>query len=152
MNSESLKAHLIEVVNMNVGWQKAYSDMSERLNEMCASSKTRELELSKRIDELMTEVSVLKIQVNTYKEDFDEERKQRTELASKLADLEFCRYRTDEVDAPRRDSARRVECDSATCDSARRVESDSEEQIVKCPNCMEEVTSDELMEHIDYCG
>ena len=97
---EFLKTKLREVVEMNVCWQKSYNELmtkvdelnkrdlelSAKVNGLILESNRREVEFKEKTSEFLETISVLEIQATTYKEDFDAERQQRTELSGKLAD------------------------------------------------------------------
>lgn len=182
---------LREVVDMNVGWQQAYdalqnkvslletklkestereSELVRRIDSILTESTRREVEMTKKVDCLLEDINLLKIQSCIYKEDFDIERKQRTELGGKLAELEQEIHRRRAASPPvtprrlfrepQQIILRRIpeptyglyQTDNS------RDEPDALEptclSMLYCPNCHQSFTVDDhskLMDHMDSC-
>ena len=179
---EFLKTKLREVVEMNVCWQKSYNELmtkvdelnkrdlelSAKVNGLILESNRREVEFKEKTSEFLETISVLEIQATTYKEDFDAERQQRTELSGKLADYERqkerqviqpaevtvsfrCVYQTDgSRDEPDAVCVRPFRCVYQTDGS--RDEPDTVD--VSCPKCKKSFNADshyEFVNHLSEC-
>lgn len=185
MDSEIL-SRLREVVDMNVGWQHAYNDLSGkvtqlelklresnqreveligRVDSILAESARREADFAKNIGGLLEDISILKIQATIYKEDFEIERKQRTELGGKLVEIQ------QELALIQEENKRRVRPpqllrripDPVYCVYQSDGSRDEIDAVVEptcmsllyCPKCHMPFTVDDhhkLMDHMDGCN
>lgn len=161
-----MMSRIREVVDMNVCWQQAYNELMgkvsqlednlresnkreveliNRVDSILTESNRREVEFAKKVDGLLEDISLLKIQALTYKEDFDIERRQRTEQGGKLVELQ------QELTVMQQENKKRAGQTSAVYCLYR---TDTEEQPLYCPRCNQSFTidnHDKLLEHMDIC-
>lgn len=161
---EFLKTKLREVVDMNVCWQKSYNELmtkvdelnkrdlelSAKVNGLILESNRREVEFREKTSEFLETISVLEIQATTYKEDFDAERQQRTELSGKL--VEYERQKTGQFIHPAEVTVCVRPFRGVYQTDGSRDETDSVD--VSCPKCKKSFNLDnhyEFMNHLDEC-